>query len=537
MNIKKYIGKSWLSIIIPMIGVAGFTSCSDWDDHYEGDAASGTDISLWDAIQQRSDLSDFAQVLENTMVFRQHRKTSVSYADVLKGGRSLTLFAPVNGSFNKDSLLSLVVTASGDSAVERFFVLNHLSQNLVSADGTDKKFLLLNNKNIRFNGDVVGSVALKERNIHSKNGILHVMSSQMPYMYTIYEALANMPEFESNGKFLSSYNQDEFNENASVSSGIVDGKKVYVDSVMTPRNKLMERIGLLNAEDSTYHVVVPTEAGWNKAWKKAMDAFVFPKNNPKADSLQRLYAYRALMDNAIFSQTVQASIQDSVRSQFYNKLHPQYGVFYKPFDNNGIFGKAKNKITCSNGYLYATDEWVFDPAMTYHKTIEIEGETTSLITNYKLCSYIPFVLPNFPFVSKGEVLDIEPETGRSNWSITFKVQNVVSGEYDIKLAALPKAILGWDSELPCRFTATINYIDENGNEQQYQCKDGQPFETDPFNYGYINLARFKFPACNYDQQSGQASITLTCSIKSSENMYYDRELLLDNIIFEPVKEK
>lgn len=536
MNIKKYIGKSWLSIIIPMIGVASFTSCSDWDDHYEGDAASGTDISLWDAIQQRSDLSDFAQVLENTMVFRQHRKTSVSYADVLKGGRSLTLFAPVNGSFNKDSLLSLVVTASGDSAVERFFVLNHLSQNLVSADGTDKKFLLLNNKNVNINSDVVGSVAIKERNIHSKNGILHVMSSRMPYMYTIYEALANMPEFESNGKFLSSYNQDEFNENASVSSGIVDGKKVYVDSVMTPRNKLLERIGLLNAEDSTYYVVVPTEAGWNKAWKKAMDAFVFPKNNPKADSLQRLYAYRALMDNAIFSQTVQANIRDSVKSKFYNSYYPKYSVFYRPFDNDGIFGKAKNVITCSNGYLYATDEWNFDPAMTYQPTIEVEGESTNLITNYKLCSYIPTRVAHST-LSRGSVLQILPETGRSNWTITYKVQDIVSGEYDVKLTAYPKRFLGYDSELPCRFTATINYIDEDGNEQQYQCNNGQPFTTDPFKMHVIPLARFKFPACNYGQQSGQASITLTCSIKSSENMFYDRELWLDNIVFEPVKEK
>ena len=353
---------------------------------------------------------------------------------------------------------------------------------------------------------------------------------------TIYEALANMPEFVSNGKFLSSYNQDEFNENASVSSGIVDGKKVYVDSVMTPRNKLMEKIGLLNAEDSVYHVVVPTEAGWNKAMKKAMDAFVFPKNNPKADSLQRLYAYRALMDNAVFSQTVQASINDSVKSKFYNSYYPQYSVFYKPFDNDGIFGKAKNKITCSNGYIYATDEWNFDPAMTYQPTIEVEGESTSLITNYKLCSYLPVMVAHSG-LSRSRVLQILPETGRSNWSITYKVQNVVSGEYDVKLTAYPKRFLGYDTELPCRFTATINYIDENGNEQQYQCNDGQPFTTDPFKMDVISLARFKFPACNYDQTSGQVSITLTCSIKSSENMFYDREFWLDNIVFEPVKEK
>ena len=107
-----------LSVILPLGGVGGFlSSCSDWDDHYENEAANSAELTLWDAIQQRSDLSDFAQVLEKTMVFRQHKKTPVSYADLLKGGRSFTLFAPVNGTFNKDSILSLVTTANGDSAV------------------------------------------------------------------------------------------------------------------------------------------------------------------------------------------------------------------------------------------------------------------------------------------------------------------------------------------------------------------------------------------------------------------------------------
>ena len=235
-----------LSVILPLGGVGGFlSSCSDWDDHYENEAANSAELTLWDAIQQRSDLSDFAQVLEKTMVFRQHKKTPVSYADLLKGGRSFTLFAPVNGTFNKDSILSLVTTANGDSAVERFFIMNHLSQNLVSADGTEKNFRLLNYKNASFADNKVNNVGFRESNIHSKNGIMHVMDRQLPYMMTIYEALVALPQFKSHGEFLASYNEDEFNESASVSSGIVDGKKIYIDSVMIERNKLMDRTFML----------------------------------------------------------------------------------------------------------------------------------------------------------------------------------------------------------------------------------------------------------------------------------------------------
>ena len=287
------------------------------------------------------------------MVFRQHKKTPVSYAEVLKGGRSFTLFAPVNGTFNKDSILSLVITAKGDSAVERFFVWNHLSQNLVSSDGTNKKFRMLNYKNVSFANNTVNEVSVKESNIHSKNGIMHVMNDQLPYMKTIYEALVALPQFKSHGEFLASYNEDVFDEDASVSSGVVDGKKVYVDSVVYERNKLVNAIGYIDEEDSTYHVVVPTEAGWNKALKEAMECFVFPKNNPKADSLQRYYAYRALMDNAVFSETTQPSINDSVRSKWYSRLYPEYSVFYKPFSSDGIFGKANNEQGCNRRLVHA----------------------------------------------------------------------------------------------------------------------------------------------------------------------------------------
>ena len=533
-----------LAVILPLGGVGGFlSSCSDWDDHYENEAANGANLTLWDAIKQRSELSDFAEVLEKTMVFRQHKKTPVSYAEVLKGGRSFTLFAPVNGTFNKDSILSLVITAKGDSAVERFFVWNHLSQNLVSSDGTDKKFRMLNYKNVSFANNTVNEVSVKESNIHSKNGIMHVMNDQLPYMKTIYEALVALPQFKSHGEFLASYNEDVFDEDASVSSGVVDGKKVYVDSVVYERNKLVNAIGYIDEEDSTYHVVVPTEAGWNKALKEAMECFVFPKNNPKADSLQRYYAYRALMDNAVFSETTQPSINDSVRSKWYSRLYPEYSVFYKPFSSDGIFGKAKERISCSNGTIYATDEWVFDPAVTYQRKIAVEADYSSNIPTYdgKTTTLVPTQVMNKD-VTEGWFMHVKPTGGNSNWSVTYTLRDivsgkdVVSGKYDIDIKVLPKSIVGGENKRPCRFTATINYYDEDGKEQHYVCNDGSPINTNPDEIDVIRVATFKFPTCNYGQSVGQPTITLTCNIRPNENARYDRNFYLDTIVLKRAKE-
>lgn len=518
-----------------------FASCSDWDDHYNVTNV-GSDVTLWEQIQQRPELSDFAEVLQNTMVFRQHKKTTVSYADYLEGGQSLTLFAPVNGTFNKDSLIEVAQTASGDSAVERFFIFNHLSQKLISTNGTEQRIRLLNDKYMKFSDTGVGSAPFKESNIHSKNGILHIMSAKMPYQYTVYELLANDSRFKSNGTFLASYNEDEFDENSSISSGIVDGKKVYVDSVFISRNKLMEAIGLLNAEDSTYYVAVPTEEGWQKAWQKALNSFVFPESNPKADSLQKYWAYRALMDDAVFSKTIQSSMQDSVKSKFYSTSTPEYHVFYKPFASDGIFGRGE-KIDCSNGYVYASSEWPYESTMTYHKKIEVEGESTWLATTYNKCTMTSYSVLG-DSISKGAYVHIKPTSGNANWDVTYKINSTISGTYDVKVILLPKIVSGTENKRPCKFNATINYYDLEGKLQAYECKEGPSYSSSlksivsrPFNVDTITVARFHFPTCNYGESSNQASLTLTCNIKSTENMKYDRNMFLDAIVLVPVKEE
>ena len=530
-----------LSVILPLGGVGGFlSSCSDWDDHYENEAANSAELTLWDAIQQRSDLSDFAQVLEKTMVFRQHKKTPVSYADLLKGGRSFTLFAPVNGTFNKDSILSLVTTANGDSAVERFFIMNHLSQNLVSADGTEKNFRLLNYKNASFVDNKVNNVGFRESNIHSKNGIMHVMDRQLPYMMTIYEALVALPQFKSHGEFLASYNEDEFNESASVSSGIVDGKKIYIDSVMIERNKLMDRVGRLNAEDSLYYVVIPTEAGWNKAWNTAFECFKYPKTNKDADSLQHFYAYCALMDDAVYSYYQQKAHIESraypytwIKSYAYPERQVIYNYDY-PFSPTGIFGSAKERYQCSNGMIFASDEWVFNPTRTYNTYRHVEGEAESSVISYTYCTMTKIDALG-DSISARAFTHIKPSGGNSNWNVTYKLTNALSTTYDVYVRVLPKSVTGGENKRPCRFTATINYYDEEGKEQHYTFNNGTPINTNPNIVDVVKVGTFKIPTCNYGQgDGGQPSITLTCSIRANENAKYDRNFYLDDIILYPV---
>ena len=104
---KYNIKKSFRVGALAVAGALAIASCTDdWNDHYEGVATTigqsyaGTTMGY---LQSQSSLSDFVEVLKAT-----------GYVDELNDPQVLTVLAPVNGSFNKDSLLNLLATNSGD---------------------------------------------------------------------------------------------------------------------------------------------------------------------------------------------------------------------------------------------------------------------------------------------------------------------------------------------------------------------------------------------------------------------------------------
>ena len=109
-----------------------------------------------------------------------HKKTPVSYADLLSSGQSFTVMAPVNGTFNKDSLLRLVQTVVGDSAVEKSFVQNHITRSLVSSTPETTKMLMLNMKRMTMANGTVDNIPVTVANTKSSNGVLHVMQHALP---------------------------------------------------------------------------------------------------------------------------------------------------------------------------------------------------------------------------------------------------------------------------------------------------------------------------------------------------------------------
>lgn len=532
MRLHNILYKAAVALLLPLGGVGGglLCSCTDWSDHYEDNGAAGSNTSLWEEIQSRPELSDFAKVLENTKVFRQHKKTAASYAEVLDGGQSFTVIAPINGTFDVNGLLEQVKTNAGDSAVEHFFIKNHITRTPRSA--IESTFRMLNDKKVTMTSKDIWGVPFKDTNIRSKNGILHTVSQDLPYNKTIYETLTLNSEYSVVGEALKKYNEDEFNENASVQIGLVEGVPVYADSVIIEYNKMMNAVGLLNAEDSTYHVAIPVNDGWKNAWDVAKTYFNFDPNMDKRDSLQHYWTTRALLDDAIFSRTVQASMTDSIRSKWYDKNHPEYHVFYKPFEKDGLFGKSFDNYVCSNGTLYLYNEWPFTPTQTYFRKIELEGEYSWYIINQNNVSTMNTISLNADSISRGAFLDIA-SSGSNNWTATFKIDNTLSGKYDICVIVQPKTVTDPTNTKtkPTRFKATVNYLDENGNAVS---KDLGSFDASKNRTDTVVVAKdFYLPVSNYDQNNDKVSLTLQSNVTQKQVSSYDRRMYLDCIIFKP----
>jgi hypothetical protein len=287
-------------------------------------------------------------------------------------------------------------------------------------------------------------------------------------------------------------------------------------------------------------VVAPTNQGWEEAWEKASKYFVYDETVLKRDSIQQYWTTRALLEDAIFNMTDQKSVEEYIVSvpypewrKTYNVGKPIYHYFPYPFQPGGIL-YGTQAVECSNGILYKASQWPFDPQNTYFKELWAEAESISLITAEKDCSYNSRRLVA-DSISENAYLQILPRTATSNWELTFRLNNTLSGDYDICAIVLPKSVSNQNSPdlRPCKFKAVVNYVDDKGKAQTFNCDNNQ-FQNNPEKVDTVVLAEaFHLPVCNYDQNDIKVSVKLQCSILARETSDFAREMYLDCIYLRP----
>ena len=520
---------------LPLCVLGGMSGCTDtWDDHY-GEKADIPTVTLLELIQEQPQLNNFLTLLQKTHVYNNNHATGVTFADLLGADQALTVWAPVNGTYNADSLLDLCQNAEGDFTVGQHFVMNHIAHNLFTMNEQTKEDVqMLNNKYLPLLSTALYNATIVPENSNqpAKNGLLHVVREDVQYTYNIYEALTSMAEFAHFGRFLSHYEKQELDEQRSIMAGIVNGQKVYSDSVMVKENALFRVFDQIMSEDSTFLMLAPDATIWQMVYEEAAQYFNYGAM-PKADSISEYWATMSLMGDLVYNRNIQHP-QDSLFSTSFRTRDWPYHVYYEPLAAGGLLAKSnfKDSLLCSNGYIYRLKQWPFTPEDLYFHPLITQGEREASIREYKDCTmnYRSVVADS---VSGNAYVDIVPRTSTSNWQAIFEIANTLSGTYDICAVILPKTTYNPNSRdfKPNKFVATLNYVDLDGEAK----KQEYPTElcNNPHVVDTVVIGRFTFPTCNYQQTDVNVSLQLKCSIGNRQTNY-SREMYLDCIYLKPV---
>lgn len=251
-------------------GMLAATSCTDYIDYNTVPEAidPAADKTLWENISANDNLSDFASVLQR-----------VGYDKVLNTPGAYTVWAPINGSFDMDSLSQV-----SDTKVEKEFLRNVIASythrendlNDTIVYMLNGKLLKFSNKNtpaLSFDGQSIlpNSINPAVFNYPSVNGLLYNVAVPAAFRYNGYEYISEAADIaNSMATYVKKYETIILDEASSIKGDIIDGVQHYDDSVVIVTNTLIEDNlrSQINNEDSTYTVLIPTDEAWEEAYKR-----------------------------------------------------------------------------------------------------------------------------------------------------------------------------------------------------------------------------------------------------------------------------
>ena len=419
------------------------------------------DKTLYEVIMNDPELSDFVDVLN---------ACGPQVADSLfNQSRVYTLWAPVNDTFNKDSIINCVVADGNREAVFLTFVKAHIANHLVAANGTlenNNNVLLLNNKNAVFAGDyknatdtttgyTFSGIELTEKNIRVKNGILHKLAAPSEYRYSIWEYLKIAADVDSVAQYLYSYNVTKFDEGQSIKGPIVNGEQTYLDSVVTTSNIWLNTwngVGNIDSEDSTYIVYVPSNEMWERVVAAADKHFNYDfsfANMTEAtkyerDSLRKYYARLHNLKYMTYSVNEQKHVEpsDSMMPAYRSGKRPLFSI--AELEENVVFEKQ-----LSNGIFKVVSAMPYKQTDLWHDTIFLEGENNSMWNYTDVPAEVETRTAYKSQLNKKDpkLLDVEVSGGayfnyqkESAVTAKFKIPKVLSAKYQVAIVFVPKNI-------------------------------------------------------------------------------------------------
>lgn len=572
------------------LAVAALTlaACADtWDDHYDKKSEGTLDATLWQAIKQDGNLSNFAKVVE-----------ACGYDKALNSSQVFTVFAPTNDQFSAQEADELIKgynaekgkVTEDDNTVIKEFIQNHIAMYTHSvAPTSNDSLVLMNGKKTTLTANTFGNNQILTNNQHYSNGVLFTIQGKAQYFPTVFEYLRKDADLDSIASFFYNdrYYRKEFVPGRSVAGGLENGKTVYLDSVFVQQNDLWDMLwAYTNEEDSTYWQVVPT----NQMWKELIEEYEGTEENPGyfnyaddtpfRDSLVYTLPRLAIVNGTTFSRTLNpdthltdsalstsAAERYTYRESSWGNKNLHYYQFggksatntQKPFSATGIFSNTDD-VVCSNGLVKKTNDWKINKLNTFYQWIIIEAEEGSSIKEVSKAensithdmeptvkNVVRRVMSDNRFNGKvwnNAFVEFQQQKTTVNHTVTFNIRNVLSNiPYDIYVVTAPA--LANDSNateaerIPVKMKCSINYHDQEGKTQTEVLQSSVSNNPDIVDYILLSDPEkgFPFPTATFGLTEAEPQITLTVETKVSatelRKKTYDRTMRIDCIMLVP----
>lgn len=580
-NIKHFLMAGFVSCGIAV----ATTGCSDtWSEHYEGTATNVKEGSLWQAIQQNPDLSNFAKVIQATGYDRQ-----------LNSSQTFTIFAPTNEYFSADDAQKLIsqyqqekaTVKDEDNTVLKEFVKNHVAlYNYSTSANSVDSVRLLNGKYAVLQAGEVGGVKTASSNLLYQNGVLFTIDGQLTYHPNIFEYIKKDNDFDSLASFLyhPSFYYKEFVPSLSVVDSVSNGKTVYMDSVFVQNNRLFSKLENINSEDSTYWMVMPTNAVWKQLVDEYSKYFNYTSKVQLRDSMNYVNTRLAILQGTVFSKTYnkgvfanhtsgttqvtdsalseQAVLSYQLRASWWGKEFNYY-EYLNPWRPGGVFDQS-DVVTCSNGLARKATTWPINKLETFVRYRIIEAESDNIWEYSKIPNpkkegdSIQTITPVTRDVTFNDTLnfynkvwnnkfmefEVQEPTYTSH-SVTYTLKNVLSNvPYDLYLVTAPAIAYNPNASSferrPVKLRCTLTYPDETGKLTNEQLISSESTTPDKIDYIKLNTTKYPdgiiFPTSNFglDEESPSFKLKIETRVSSSEfSKSYSRTMRLDCILLVP----
>lgn len=479
----------------------GFTACTD--DHFDiqPSTVSGSN-TIWQNVEANADLDSVAMILRRCKVMKSQTDKSAkqTYAELLATSQQLTAWLPKNGTFNAkqylDELDSAAVLRAKDEMagtraeydVANRFARNHIARFNYESNMGDQRIALMNSKIVNYNAGegTFNGVKLDaaNANVLSSNGMLHVLDGESQFAYNIFERLQVDSRFAKIYGDIDKYNVYTFSASSSTQGSMNhNGSMEYVDSVWSRTNSLISdaRLNDLTDEDSLFVSVIPTDAAYEAARQKLQGLFKYAKSYNYAwdeskrdwtnkgtnalkfntDSLTTYNVTSGILSASSFSvgYNSEGPVTTSNPQAFLNHVltadslntNVDLVIYNKDKGNvNPIFDgqTADDAIKASNGYIFAVDNYNYDPSYSFIQKMNINGHNTSQVTGStsEQAQYVTLNNENQNAEVNVDALGVDnfyyyfPVSGNSQLNIDFKLNDVLSTKYKISIVLLPNRV-------------------------------------------------------------------------------------------------